>query len=125
MFEHLAHPLTLADLERTGREAGPTGAIRDAQFARSGSVGVKGERGYDTDGHLLLASVSTQAYQRERFGNTTAIAVEIVRPDKDQNGFAAGSPSGASAGSPDAAGSPATTKRSHPPRSHSSFVPPL
>ena len=73
MFERLAHALPLADRERTRREASPTGALLDAQAARSGGVGVKGERGYDparrvvgrkrhaltdTDGRLLLATVS-------------------------------------------------------------------
>ena len=73
-FERLAHALTLADRERAGREPSPTGAILDAQAARSGGVGLKGERGYDparrvvgrkrhaltdTDGRLLLAAVST------------------------------------------------------------------
>ncbi len=132
VFERLAHALTMVDRERAGREASPTGAILDAQAARSGGVGVKGERGYDparrvvgrkrhaltdTDGRLLLATVSTadrhdsyggvallqasrrlwpflahcfadQAYQGERVGNATAITVEIVRPDKGQKGFA-------------------------------------
>ncbi len=73
VFERLAHALTLADRERVGREAGPTGAILDAQAARSGGVGVEGVRGYDaakrvvgrkrhaltdTDGRLLMAAVS-------------------------------------------------------------------
>ena len=47
VFERLAHALTLADRERAGREASPTGAILDAQAARSGGAGVKGARGYD------------------------------------------------------------------------------
>ena len=73
VFERLAHALTMADRERVGREASPTGALLDAQAARSGGVGVKGERGYDparrvvgrkrhaltdTDGRLLVAAVS-------------------------------------------------------------------
>ena len=73
VFERLAHALTMADRERVGRETSPTGAIRDAQAARSGGVGVKGERGYasarrvtgrkchaltDTDGRLLVAAIS-------------------------------------------------------------------
>jgi transposase len=73
VFERLAHALTMADRERVGREANPTGAILDAQAARSGGVGVKGERGYDparrvvgrkrhaltdTDGRLLVAAIS-------------------------------------------------------------------
>ena len=73
VFERLAHALTMADRERGGREACPTGCVVDAQAARSGGVGVAGERGYDparrvvgrkrhtltdTDGRLLVAGVS-------------------------------------------------------------------
>ena len=73
VFERLAHALTMADRERVGREACPTGCVVDAQAARSGGVGVAGERGYDparrvvgrkrhtltdTDGRLLVAGVS-------------------------------------------------------------------
>jgi transposase len=73
VFERLAHALTMADRERAGREASPSGGVLDAQAARSGGVGVAGERGYDparrvtgrkrhaltdTDGRLLLAGVS-------------------------------------------------------------------
>ena len=73
MFERLAHALTMADCERTGRESSPTGGILDAQAARSGGVGVKGERGYDParrvigrkrhaltdmDGRLLMTAIS-------------------------------------------------------------------
>ncbi|MDN3627998.1 IS5 family transposase [Methylobacterium isbiliense] len=73
VFERLAHALTMADRERAGREASPSGAVLDAQAARSGGVGVKGKRGYDparrvvgrkrhaltdTDGRLLVAAVS-------------------------------------------------------------------
>jgi transposase len=73
VFERLAHSLTMADRERVGREASPSGAVLDAQAARSGGVGVKGKRGYDparrvvgrkrhaltdTDGRLLVAAIS-------------------------------------------------------------------
>jgi hypothetical protein len=73
MFGRLAHPLTMADRECAGREASPADAILGAQAARSSGVGVKGKRGYDparrmfgrkrhaltdTDGHLLLTTVS-------------------------------------------------------------------
>jgi transposase len=72
-FERLAHALTMADRERVGRGASPTGAALDAQAARSGGVGIGGERGHDparrvvgrrrhalvgTDGRLLLAAIS-------------------------------------------------------------------
>ena len=73
VFERLAHALTMADRERAGRDASPSGAVMDAQAARTGGVGVKGERGYDparrvvgrkrhaltdTDGRLLVAAIS-------------------------------------------------------------------
>ena len=72
-FERLAHALTMADRERVGREASPTGAVLDAQAARSGGVGVSGRGGFDParrvvgrkrhlltdlDGRLLLAAIS-------------------------------------------------------------------
>ena len=73
VFECFVHALTMADRERVGREDSPSGAVLDAQAARSGGVGVEGERGYDparrvvgrkrhaltdTDGRLLIAAVS-------------------------------------------------------------------
>ena len=72
-FERLTPALTQADRERVGREASPTAAVLDAQAARSGGVGVAGERGFDparrvvgrkrhlltdTDGRVLLAAIS-------------------------------------------------------------------
>ncbi len=63
----------MADRERAGRGASPTAAVVDAQAARSGGVGLGGERGFDaarrvvgrkrhvladTDGRVLLAAVS-------------------------------------------------------------------
>lgn len=71
--KRLAHALTMADRERVGREASPSGAVHDAQAARSGGVGVEGEPGYDpvrrvigrkrhaltdTEGRLLIAAIS-------------------------------------------------------------------
>ena len=73
LFERLAHALVQQDRERAGRETSPTGGVIDAQAARSGGVGVAGQRGYDparrvvgrkrhaltdTDGRLLVAAVS-------------------------------------------------------------------
>jgi putative transposase len=73
VFERLCHRLVMADRERSGREASPTAAVIDAQATRSGGVGVVGNRGFDptrrivgrkrhmltdTDGRLLLATVS-------------------------------------------------------------------
>src|SRR5918995_3336707 len=46
-FERLAHALAMAERERAGREAGPTAAVLGARAARSGGVGVAGERGFD------------------------------------------------------------------------------
>ena len=72
-FERMAHALVMADRERAGRDASPTAAVVDAQAARSGGTGVAGRRGYDaakrvvgrkrhalvdTNGRLLLATVS-------------------------------------------------------------------
>lgn len=73
IFERLAYALGQQDRERAGRDTSPTGAVVDAQAARSGGVGVAGPRGYDparrvvgrkrhaltdTDGRLLIAAVS-------------------------------------------------------------------
>jgi transposase len=72
-FERMAHAWVMADRERAGRDASPSAALLDAQAARSGGVGVAGERGFDpahlvvgrkrhlltdTDGRLLAAAVS-------------------------------------------------------------------
>lgn len=69
----LPHALTMDGFERSGRKASPTGAVRDVHAARSGGVGVDGERSHDparrvvgskphaltdTDGRLLIAAVS-------------------------------------------------------------------
>ena len=74
VFEHLAHAPTMADCERAGRKASPSGVVLCAQAVRSSFVGVKGEHGYDParrvvnrqhhaltdiDGCLLLTTVST------------------------------------------------------------------
>ena len=82
-FERLGHALTMADRERAGREASPSGAVLDAQAARSGGVGVSGERGFDaarrvagrkrhlltdTDGRVLLAAVSPADLHDSRGG---------------------------------------------------------
>ncbi len=131
-FERLAHALAIADRERAGREASPSAAVIDAQAARSGGVGVKGKRGYDparrvvgrkrhvltdTDGRLLLATVSPadlhdshagvallkasrrpwpflamcfadRAYTGERVAGATPVTVAIVSAPEGQKGFA-------------------------------------
>lgn len=73
LFERLAHALAKVDRQRAGRAASPTAAVIDAQTARSGGVGVAGERGFDaarrmvgrkrhlltdTDGRVLVATIS-------------------------------------------------------------------
>ncbi|MBB5693590.1 hypothetical protein FHS87_001623 [Roseomonas pecuniae] len=80
-FERLAHALTMADRERLGREASPTAVVLDAPSARSGGVGVKEMRGYDTgkkvtrrkrralvdtDGRLLMAAASPVSLHESR-----------------------------------------------------------
>ena len=83
VFERLGHALAMADRERVGREASPSGAVVDAQAARSGGVGVAGRRGFDparrvvgrkrhvltdTDGRVLLAAVSPADLHDSRGG---------------------------------------------------------
>lgn len=72
-FEAMMRVLAALDRALAGRDPLPTAAVMDAQAARSGSVGVAGQRGYDparrvtgrkrhalvdTDGRLLGACVS-------------------------------------------------------------------
>jgi transposase len=45
LFERINHGLVMADRERTGREASPTGAIIDSQSVKTTESG--GPRGYD------------------------------------------------------------------------------
>ncbi len=96
VFERLAHALTMADRERVGREASPTGCVVDAQAARSGGVGMAGERGYDparriigrkrhaltdTDGRLLVAGVSRPARQPRWHRPVAGFARALPFPD--------------------------------------------
>jgi len=129
-FETINHALVMADRERAGREASPTGAIIDSQSVKTTEAG--GPRGYDagkkingrkrhalvdTDGRglvlephpasiqdrdgggaLLQASrgafpfiqkvFADSGYAGERVAKATVIAVEIVRKNPDQVGFA-------------------------------------
>ena len=59
VFERLAHALTMTDRERVGREASPSAAVIDAQAARSGGVGVAGERGFDPARRVVAANVTS------------------------------------------------------------------
>lgn len=129
-FEAINHTLVIADRERVGREASPTGAIIDSQSVKTTEAG--GPRGYDagkkingrkrhalvdTDGRGLVlephpASIQDRdgggpllqvsrasfpfiarvfadsGYAGERVAQATSIAVEIVRKNPDQVGFA-------------------------------------
>jgi putative transposase len=129
-FEKINHLLVMADRERVGREASPTGAVIDSQSVKTTESG--GPRGYDagkkingrkrhalvdTDGRGLVlephpASIQDRdgggpllhvsrrsfpfiervfadsGYAGERVAKATVIAVEIVRKNPDQVGFA-------------------------------------
>lgn len=89
VLERLDHALTMADRERVGQETSSSGAVLDAQAARSGGVGVEGERGYDpprhvfgrkrhaltdTDSRLLIAAISPADLHDSHGG------VEFLRP---------------------------------------------
>jgi len=130
VWEALNHELVMADRERTGREASPTGAVLDSQSVKTTEAG--GPRGYDagkkvlgrkrhalvdTDGRGLVlqahpASVQDRdgagpllrasrgrwpfiakafadaGYASERVAAATRIAIEIVRKQAGQVGFA-------------------------------------
>jgi transposase len=66
VFERLGHALAMADRERVGREASPSGAVVAAQAARSSGTGVAGER----------------------VASATSVAVTIVSASPGQKGFA-------------------------------------
>lgn len=129
-FETINHALVMADRERVGREASPSGAIIDSQSIKTTEAG--GPRGYDagkkikgrkrhalvdTDGRglvlephpasiqdrdgggpLLKASrrsfpfiakvFADSGYAGDKVAAATGIAVEIVRKNPDQVGFA-------------------------------------
>ena len=129
-FEKINHAPVMADRERVGRGASPTGAIIDSQSVKTTEAG--GPRGYDagkkvkgrkrhalvdTDGRGLVleahpASIQDRdggapllrvsrgsfpfiekvfadsGYAGEKVAKATVIAVEIVRKNPDQVGFA-------------------------------------
>ena len=129
-FEAINHALVMADRERVGREASPTGAVIDSQSVKTTEAG--GPRGYDagkkingrkrhalvdTDGRGLViephpASIQDRdaggpllqasrgsfpfiarvfadgGYAGDGVAQATVIAVEIVRKNPDQVGFA-------------------------------------
>lgn len=130
LFQRINHALVMADRERAGREASPTGAIIDSQSVKTTESG--GPRGYDagkkingrkrhalvdTDGRGLVllpheAGIQDRdgapvvlklsrktfpfitivfadsGYAGERVATATRIAVQIVRKQPDQIGFA-------------------------------------
>ncbi len=76
LFERINHALVMADRERTGREASPTGAIIDSQSVKAAES--RGPRGYDagkkvkgrkrhalvdTDGRALVIGVHEASIQ--------------------------------------------------------------
>ena len=97
LLEKINHSLVMADRERVGREASPSGAIFDSQSVKTTEAG--GPRGYDagkkikgrkrhalvdTDGRGLVLEAHPASIQ----ATATVIAVEIVRKSPDQVGFA-------------------------------------
>ena len=129
-FERINHALVMADRERVGREASPSGAIIDSQSVKTTEA--SGPRGYDAGkklngrkrhalvdtegrglvlephpasiqdrdggGPLLRASrrifpfiqqvFADSGYASEKVAKATLIAVEIVRKNPNQVGFA-------------------------------------
>src|SRR5882762_5820785 len=87
-FEAINHTLVMADRERVGREASPTGAIIDSQSVKTTEAG--GPRGYDAGKkingrkrHALVdtdGAASSSNLTRPAFRIATAAARCCVRP---------------------------------------------
>jgi transposase len=85
-FERMNHALVMADRERVGRDASPSAAIIDSQSVKT------------SGGSLLQASrrifpfiqrvFADSGYAGEKVAKATLIAVEIVRKNPGQVGFA-------------------------------------
>jgi putative transposase len=101
--ESINHHLVMVDRERSGRQAGPSAAVLDSQSVKTTEAG--GPRGYDASvqdrdgaGSVLRASRSRwpfialafadAGYTGERVAQPSRIAVQIVRKQDGQVGFA-------------------------------------
>jgi len=106
-FERINHALVMADRERVGRDASPSAV--DSQSVKTTHPASIQDR--DGGGPLMRASrrifpfiqrvFADSGYAGEKFAKATLIAVELVRKNGDQVGFAtrgAGSSSGSSSG---------------------------
>src|SRR5258708_14251233 len=67
-FEAINHTLVMADRERVGREASPTGAIIDSQSVKTTEAG--GPRGYD-------AGKKSNGRKRHALGHTAGPALPL------------------------------------------------